>query len=159
MNNFAFKLILFCFITAIAIASKDSKNPSLIVKPIAIDKKDFADPKVFFSSTPNIDANPNPKLRTKAPIPVHLSNDTVGSLSYGWVEYKQCGGYWANQRLGWCDEYTICTAGCAMTSTAMILATRGVAVDPSSLDEWLSNNGGYYDGATTHPALTTTTPY
>lgn len=33
-----------------------------------------------------------------------------------------------------------------MTSTAMILATKGVSVDPSSLDEWLSNNNGYEDG-------------
>lgn len=72
------------------------------------------------------------------------SNDS--SKSGGWVYYNQCDPRWANQRLGWCDEYTICTAGCAMSSTAMMLATKGVDVNPSSLDDWLSNNGGYFDG-------------
>ena len=52
--------------------------------------------------------------------------------------------------LGWCSGVSICNAGCAMTSTAMILATRGVSIDPGSLDEWLSYNGGYYDGFFAH---------
>ena len=66
--------------------------------------------------------------------------------SYGWVEYKQCDSRWASQQLGWCEGTSICNAGCAMSSMAMMLATRGVGVDPSSLDIWLSDNGGYYNG-------------
>lgn len=77
-----------------------------------------------------------------------IKNATVSHAekSGGWVYYNQCDYRWANQRLGWCDNYTLCTGGCAMTSTAMILATKGVGVNPSSLDDWLSNNGGYWDG-------------
>ncbi len=70
----------------------------------------------------------------------------VKGKSGGWVYYNQCDYRWANQRLGWCDDYTLCTGGCAMTSTAMILATKGVNINPSSLDDWLSNNGGYFNG-------------
>lgn len=33
-----------------------------------------------------------------------------------------------------------------MTSVAMMLATKGVSIDPSSLDIYLSNNGGYSGG-------------
>ncbi len=69
------------------------------------------------------------------------------SVGYGsWVSYKQCDSRWANQELGTCWGTTICSAGCAMTSVAMMLKTKGVNVDPSSLDAWLTNNGGYAGG-------------
>ncbi len=71
------------------------------------------------------------------------SNATVAS--YGWAEYKQCDSRWANQQLGTCD-LTLCSAGCAMSSVAMILQTKGAGQDPSSLDIWLTNNGGYANG-------------
>jgi hypothetical protein len=64
----------------------------------------------------------------------------------GWVEYKQCDYPWGSQMLGWCSGLSICDAGCAMTSATMLLATKGIAVDPGSLDNWLSYNGGYWDG-------------
>lgn len=76
----------------------------------------------------------------------YSANANARSTSNGWVYYNQCDSRWANQRLGWCDDYTLCTGGCAMTSTAMILATKGVNINPSSLDDWLSNNGGYFNG-------------
>ena len=87
-------------------------------------------------------------ITNKVPVNYDSRNTTspVKSKSGGWVYYNQCDFRWANQRLGWCDDYTICTGGCAMSSTAMILATKGVNVDPSSLDDWLSNNGGYFNG-------------
>lgn len=64
----------------------------------------------------------------------------------GWTYYSQCDANWAKQRLGFCDGYTICSAGCAMTSAAMLLSTKGINVNPGSLDEWLGDNGGYWDG-------------
>lgn len=64
----------------------------------------------------------------------------------GWVSYKQCDSRWANQQLGTCYATTICSAGCAMTSVAMMLKTKGVNIDPGSLDVWLTNNGGYASG-------------
>lgn len=67
------------------------------------------------------------------------------SSSYGWVEYKQCDSRWANQQLGTCS-LTICSAGCAMSSVAMMLATKGTGHNPSSLDSWLTQNGGYANG-------------
>jgi hypothetical protein len=45
--------------------------------------------------------------------------------SAGWVMYKQCDSRWAYQQLGWCVGLTICSHGCAMTSVAMMLATKG----------------------------------
>jgi hypothetical protein len=45
--------------------------------------------------------------------------------SGGWVMYKQCDARWAYQQLGWCSGLTICAAGCAMSSAAMMLATKG----------------------------------
>eukprot|EP01033_Poteriospumella_lacustris_P010290 gene10290-7308_t len=64
----------------------------------------------------------------------------------GWVSYKQCDSRWANQELGTCSSQTICSAGCAMTSVAMMLKTKGASVDPSSLDSYLTKNGGYASG-------------
>jgi hypothetical protein len=63
----------------------------------------------------------------------------------GWVSYKQCDSAWANQQLGFCS-LTICQAGCAMSSVAMILSTKGAWYNPGQLDSWLSNNGGYANG-------------
>ena len=92
----------------------------------------IADPKtfIFHSSFYNTTGDP-------------LSSSTSTS---DWVSYKQCDPAWGNNLLGYCTDYTICTAGCAMSSVAMMLATRGVSVDPASLNDWLINNGGFYDG-------------
>lgn len=65
--------------------------------------------------------------------------------SHGWTMYKQCDSKWANEKLGTCSQ-TICSAGCAMSSVAMILKTKGTNKDPSSLNSWLKNNGGYSGG-------------
>lgn len=62
-----------------------------------------------------------------------------------WTSYKQCDSRWANQQLGRCS-LTICQAGCAMSSVAMMLATKGASVNPASLDSWLTRNGGYESG-------------
>ena len=35
---------------------------------------------------------------------------------------------------------------CAMSSVAMILASKGVSQNPSTFDAWLTNNGGYAGG-------------
>jgi hypothetical protein len=64
----------------------------------------------------------------------------------GWVSYKQCDSRWAHQELGTCSSQTICSAGCAMSSVAMMLKTKGANVDPSSLDSYLTKNGGYASG-------------
>jgi hypothetical protein len=74
---------------------------------------------------------------------VKSTNETV--KSYGWTEYKQCDSRWANNQLGTCSE-TICSAGCAMSSVAMILQTKGAGQDPGSLNSWLKSNGGYASG-------------
>jgi hypothetical protein len=71
------------------------------------------------------------------------SNSTSSS---SWVYYAQCDPSWANNELGTCGSTTICTAGCAMSSTAMMLKTKGVNVDPGSLNSWLKSNGGYASG-------------
>lgn len=41
---------------------------------------------------------------------------------------------------------TICQAGCAMSSVAMLLTTRGRGYNPGTLNSWLKGNGGYAQG-------------
>lgn len=52
---------------------------------------------------------------------IKSGNETVSS--YGWTEYKQCDSRWGGNQLGTCSQ-TICSAGCAMSSVAMILHTK-----------------------------------
>lgn len=56
--------------------------------------------------------------------------------------FKQCNysGY-----LGWCSS-TICSAGCAISATSMVLGYYGADVDPAKLNNWLKYNGGYANG-------------
>lgn len=70
----------------------------------------------------------------------------VNATSNGWTMFKQCDSKWGSQELGTCSSNTICSAGCAMSSVAMILATKGSNKDPGSLDSWLTQNGGYSGG-------------
>jgi hypothetical protein len=74
--------------------------------------------------------------------------DTKGlnATSNGWTMYKQCDSQWSGQQLGTCSGTTICSAGCAMTSVAMILQTKGANKNPSTLNSWLKSNGGYSGG-------------
>ena len=67
------------------------------------------------------------------------------SLARVYPLYKQCDSRWGNEQLGTSSD-TICTAGCAMTSCAMALAGTGPAYTPSTLNRWLTANGGYYNG-------------
>ena len=64
--------------------------------------------------------------------------------------FKQCDGKWGSNKLG-TSSNTICKAGCAMSSVAMILATYGLktsgaATNPGNLNTWLTHNGGYVSG-------------
>jgi hypothetical protein len=87
---------------------------------------------------------PNSGLSSNGQI-VKRGNETV--KNFGWAEYMQCDSRWGGIQLGTCDDgTTICNAGCAMTSVAMILQTKGAGQDPASLNDWLTNNGGYMDG-------------
>jgi hypothetical protein len=68
-----------------------------------------------------------------------------------WNLYKQCDPTWGRNRLGTSNSETICTAGCAMSSVSMILASENIKVDgkradPGTLNDWLTRNGGYVDG-------------
>ncbi|EGD79723.1 hypothetical protein PTSG_10707 [Salpingoeca rosetta] len=83
----------------------------------------------------------------KDPVTMHLHNETAPPQPNcpGWTLYKQCDSRWGGDRLGTSGN-TICSAGCAMSSVAMLLHTRGVSVDPGSLNNWLIHNGGYASG-------------
>jgi hypothetical protein len=75
----------------------------------------------------------------------HSSVDQYDKLMGGWVSYKQCDPAWSSQQLGYCS-LTICSAGCAMSSVAMMLSTKGAWYNPGTLDSWLTQNGGYANG-------------
>ena len=70
-------------------------------------------------------------------------NETI--VKGGWTLYKQCDSRWGGHELGTC-KLTVCQAGCAMSSVAMMLATKGVAITPGTLNTWLKDHGGYVDG-------------
>jgi hypothetical protein len=59
--------------------------------------------------------------------------------------YKQCDSRWGNERLG-TSSRTICQAGCLMSSAAMALSGLGHNYNPSTLNTWLTHNGGYVSG-------------
>ncbi len=57
----------------------------------------------------------------------------------------QCDPAWGSQRLGTSGD-TICSAGCAMSSVTMFVAGRGHSFNPSSMNQWLIQHGGYESG-------------
>ena len=59
--------------------------------------------------------------------------------------YKQCDSRWKDEELGTSSQ-TICSAGCAMSSVAMYVTTRGHSVTPHDLNQWLKEHGGYASG-------------
>lgn len=59
--------------------------------------------------------------------------------------YKQCDDRWRNEQLG-TSPNTICSAGCLMSSASMALKGIGVDHNPSTLNAWLTANGGYVSG-------------
>ena len=110
---------------------------------------------VFFilinASKKKVEVVPNMKLVDKSKMHitsnmknVKYSNNATSGAS--WAYFNQCDSRWSTQQLGWCEGYDICHYGCAISSVSMILATKGVDVNPSSFDVFLSDNGGYIDG-------------
>lgn len=59
--------------------------------------------------------------------------------------YKQCDPRWGSERLG-TSSNTICSAGCLMSSVSMALSGTGHNFNPSTLNAWLTSNGGYVSG-------------
>ena len=82
-----------------------------------------AAPKGTFSSNVTFDMSLVDQSKMHLHSGVAKLNKDVQSAD--WVMYKQCDSRWAYQQLGWCSGLTICTAGCAMSSAAMMLATKG----------------------------------
>ena len=70
-------------------------------------------------------------------------NSTGGSCTF--ASYKQCDSRWKDEQLG-TSSNTICSAGCAMSSLAMYLSSRGHAMSPHDLNQWLKGHGGYESG-------------
>jgi hypothetical protein len=69
----------------------------------------------------------------------------VISLSRTYPIFKQCDSKWGSEQLGFSSN-TICSAGCLMSSVAMALAGTGHDFNPSTLNQWLKEHGGYLNG-------------
>ena len=69
----------------------------------------------------------------------------VLALSRTYPLYKQCDSRWGSEKLG-TSANTICSAGCLMSSCSMALAGTGHNYNPSTLNKWLTSNGGYASG-------------
>jgi len=78
-------------------------------------------------------------------VAVSAANNTRMDIN-GPPDWRQCDSRWGSNRLGTCSHDTICSAGCAITSTSMYLAARGYGGNPGTFNKWLTNNGGYASG-------------
>lgn len=68
------------------------------------------------------------------------------SLTQTWIiMWKQCDPRWGGNQLGF-GRNTICSAGCLMTSVSMAVTMTVGLADPSTVNDWLRNNGGYVGG-------------
>lgn len=76
---------------------------------------------------------------------VSAANFTRSNVN-GIPDWRQCDSRWGKNRLGTCSSNTICSAGCAITSVSMYLASRGYGGNPGSFNTWLTKNGGYASG-------------
>eukprot|EP01121_Diplochlamys_sp_Union-15-3_P011573 TRINITY_DN336_c0_g1_i3.p1 TRINITY_DN336_c0_g1~~TRINITY_DN336_c0_g1_i3.p1 ORF type:complete len:100 (-),score=9.98 TRINITY_DN336_c0_g1_i3:158-457(-) len=52
-----------------------------------------------------------------------------GTNPCGFIKYGQCDSHWARNPLGTSTSETICSAGCAMTSVSMLMATKGYEIN------------------------------
>ena len=87
---------------------------------------------------------PAPAMLNNSTSALATGNASSPRSSCGWVAYKQCDARWAQEALGTSTTNTICKAGCAMSSVAMYVATRGHGgMTPGSLNRWLLSHGGY----------------
>ncbi len=59
--------------------------------------------------------------------------------------FKQCDPAWAEDQLGTCST-TMCRAGCAVTSSAMVYQYYGGTMTPGDLNACLTNSGGFANG-------------
>lgn len=72
-----------------------------------------------------------------------LAETELSSPNINYPLYKQCDPKWAKEQLG-TSSNTICSAGCLMSSSAMALYAVGNSqINPSTLNKWLTANGGY----------------
>ena len=83
----------------------------------------------------------------------------VGALADSSISVPVIGqqaGAWAGMPLGTSATDTIGSAGCAVTSVAMMLRYYGVNTDPAAFNAWLTANGGYaFDDQLIWSAVTT----
>lgn len=59
--------------------------------------------------------------------------------------YDQQDEAWSGDQLGECKDTTVGSAGCAITSIAMVFKYYGVDTDPQDMNNWLIKEN-YYDG-------------
>jgi hypothetical protein len=79
----------------------------------------------------------------------------VASVEMNVPVYKQGSpSPWYNDQLGTCSE-TIGSAGCAITSIAMIFKYYGVQTDPGDMNNWLKQNNGYASGCLVYWSVAT----
>ena len=74
-----------------------------------------------------------------------LPHDAV--VPHGYRLFKQCDPAWGSNAI---VHKTICAVGCLLTSTTMVLRSKGIQIDgedatPARLNKWLQTHGGYDD--------------
>lgn len=67
----------------------------------------------------------------------------LGRKEIAVVPFSQGDLRWAEDKLGWSEGDTLASAGCAVTSAAMVLASYGAIVTPKLLNQYLVEHDGY----------------
>ena len=75
----------------------------------------------------------------------------LGTVTSAYDLKTQCDNRWGSDQLGVSGGKTICTAGGAVSSLAILLDDcdqdlYGFDVNPGSLNRWLKQNGGFTNG-------------
>jgi len=93
--------------------------------------------------------NTKKAVRTMAMVGIVLalfSSVAMADIRLDVPVYDQGDKTWAGDQLGSCDNTTIKSAGCAITSIAMVFKYYGVDTDPQDMNNWSIENGGYSGG-------------
>jgi len=137
------KFVILCVISLIYVSSGFFQKSGSLIQPSL--KSKFNGIKNFGRNNKNINEQHQPKLSV---LHENVTDDNyeVNNLisSCNFQMYKQCDSEWGNDKLG-TSSTTICSAGCAMSSVAMMLSHYNKTMNPGQLNTWLTDNNGYAD--------------
>jgi hypothetical protein len=121
----------------------------LAQRPVLVDRGGFA--RILGGITASLTLALGVLLTAAPPV---AAATYIAPLDVPFFSQNNTGSPWYSDQLGTCGGSTIHSAGCAVTSMAMLEAyhglsvssTKGTGMDPGILNGWMTANGGYSGG-------------